>query len=899
MHFFRPRSKSPVAQPVVKASSSSKGSEKRSSLPIASGDLPPSHPSSTHHYHHSHSNSIGSTSSVNGSQNKVHLPLQSTEVGQRRDGMEPSVTQLHNMIPANAPPAPGRESNSKKHEHGRDHRSAQGGGALPLPARSRSRGGKVSSSRSPAPLSPGVGAGAGRRHSASPTTAGPSSTSAPSPSRYLIKGVESHVFLTFLPKSFVITPPSTSSPYTSIRWERNPPKGEEEGEEEKIAGKHHGGSSQSGGESSGGHSSSSPNFKVTRAHAHPNPKTFYDEVIAPCVANSLAGQSYIFLVNGPVESGRSATIYGSNHGTMKGIVELTADDLLRRAAKRKEAALAVAGSIESGERDGGQAAARKATPSPMRSTAPHASGGVGGGSAVGDASASLSGLTVTYSAFTTRGKEMTETAPTPMLVASTDPATQMEETNRKDHKNGLGDGMHTPGSPRCETAPTAPGAADALLSTNAASASVLQMVPGRPVPLVPFPPPLGAFPLAYMQLLESGASSVVVPEKRRSEASCMIQFQVYAPVDTHGTTRSFATLTFIDVAPFTVPLSSEVAHLVTTIRRVAGMDATSPPDFKGTALTSLLEPALTGGSVTLMNITTISGRSDLFEPAQVALHFASSMTRIQQVLLLTHLRPPRWLFEAGQSLEARIRRLREEVEATQYEKGVQDYYETVQKWLNKNVNEEAEVLAAELSRETEMAREHVASEASRWIADLQQEMNQWTEKSQAEVKLLKTIEDQYGHEVSQLEIVKHRLNTVKEDAHAVEFSAARRLSETRLAITQLEGSDGLQKQEWNQCQKSLLLFQTKINDLNQMLRRYAEDLQGACVSYRYAKEFSTYKHRREALEEELVAVSKLASQRHENWKIKRERRSKIARLEVLEKRVQTLRAQLPGAEKLF
>lgn len=402
-----------------------------------------------------------------------------------------------------------------------------------------------------------------------------------------------------------------------------------------------------------------------------------------------------------------------------------------------------------------------------------------------------------------------------------------------------------------------------------------------------------------MQLLESAAKSVVVPEKRRSEASYVIQFQVYAPIDTHGTTRSFATLTFIDMAPLTVPLSSEVAHLVTTIRRAAGMDPTSPPDFKGTALTSLLEPALTGGSVTLVNITTISGRSDLFQPAQLALDFASSMTRIQQVLLLTHLRPPRWLFEAGQSLEARIRRLREEVEATQYEKGVQDYYETVQKWLNKNVNEEAENLADQLSRETEVACEHVASEASRWITDLQREVDQWTEKSKAEMKLLKSVEDQYDHEVNQIETLKHTLNTVKERIHEVELEAARRVSETRLAITQLEGSDGMQKQEWNQFQKSLQLYQTKINDLHHVLRRYVEDLQGACASYRYAKEFSTFKRRREELEEELVAVSKLASQRHESWKIKRERRSKMARLEVLEKRVQTLRAQLPGAEKLF
>lgn len=929
MHFFRPRSKSPVIQPPTQSNSSQKSSGRVPNSPVSPAE-PQHSPQHSHHHHHHYSNSIGATSSLNDSQGGSYGSLLTSEVERGGDAAA-SVASAHRMQRSSPPASPGGESNSKKFlEDGDPHvqnryRGGGGGDGLSYARHQKGRSGAGGSfSRSPIPRPPAASGTLGKGSPSVSSGAPPALTSSPGPtSRYLVKGVESHVRLTSHRDSFSISLPSTSSAaYTSIHWERRPTRREEGTQWKGGLPKEKGGSGvMSGGKEEGGNSSAHGknedrssrcrDFQVTQVHSQISTPAFYEEVVAPCVANSLAGQSYVFLVNGPPESGRSQTMYGAAHPAEKGIVELAARDLLQRAGKRREAAVAAARAAEGGNRALSPApptlmsGMRTVSPSrPPTGSLPHSSSGGGtSSSGVVDVGASLAGLTVTYSAFLTRGSSMTETAPIPVLVPSTFAAMPPGKRNAKEAGERTaapqGGPNGSPGhpislpvtssvhasSPTCTPPPT---------STDARSCTVTQMLSGQPVHLIPFPPPLGAFPLAHMQLLESAEKAVVLPEKKHSETSCIIQFQVYAPMETHGTTRSFATLTFIDVAPFTVPLSSEVEHLWATIRRVSGIDTSSPPEFGKTALTSLLEPALTGGSVTLMNISTVSGRPDLYEPGQVALQFASDMTKVQQVLLLTHLRPPRWLFEAGQSLEAKIRLLREEVEAAHYEKGVQDYYETLQRWLDKNINEEAEHLADNLSRETEAAREHLASETFRWIKDLEQQIAELSEETTREKKSLEAVEDDCRYQAQQLEVLTSSLNAAKEKIHEVELEAARRVSETRLAITQLETSEALQKQEWNQFSKSLQSYQSKIHDLEAVLRRYAEDLQKACASYRYAKQLATYKRRREDLEEELVAVSKIASQRHESWKIKRERRSKMARIEALEKRVEALRGQLSG-----
>lgn len=965
MHFFRPRSRSPVIQssPQGGSTSSSNSHHHHTSggggSRTSSGNAPTSpfpspgdspHPQYSHPHHHS--NSIGgSTSSLNDSQGRVHYSQSHSEGGQQEDAHS-SVISVHRFHPSSPSLASEKELSSKNYHQGKDKRSQQGyggggeGGLPPLNSQQGKSGG-TSCSRSPVPLPPMGSSTFGKgKSSVSP---------APTP-RYLIKGVESHVRVVAHPDSFAVSLPSTaSSSYTSITWSRYN-REKIEGDKEEGGGGDAGaekremmtksnregtqiseekrdpnGSSGNGGQGTGSSSSCGKNvdeqngprtFQVTRVHCHSSTDIFYQKVVAPCVANSLAGQSYIFLVNGPPESGRSQTMYGVPHHKEKGIVELTAQDLLQRAEKQKEAALAAAGVAEAGG-VGTTAPTTPTTPtmtttSPgMRSGSPsplparsisHGSPRGADGTGMEDVKASLSGLTVTYSAFLTRGKTIIETAPIPVLVQSSDATilSNAKASEKQKSQSGVDQRVLTasPGvsaslpassssaSPSLSSPATHDGVPTSTSATRPQASVTIQMLAKQPVPLVLFPAPLGVFPLAHMQLLESAAKSVVIPAVKHSDTSCAIQFQVYAPIDTHGTTRSFATLTFIDVTAFTAPPSREVEHLMATIRRVAGIDTSSPPDFAGTALTSILEPALTGGSVTLMNITAVSGRRDLFDPAQVALQFASDITQVQQVLLLTHLRPPRWLFEAGQSLEARIRLLREEVEAAHYEKGVHDYYKTLEKWLDKNINEEAERLADDLSRQTEAAREQVASGATEWIKDLQQRIEELTEKISRERKSLLTMEEESNYQMERLETLNRSVNAAKEKVHEAELETARRVSETRLELAQLEISDALQKQEWNQFSKSVQSYHSKIHELEDVLHRYAKDVQSACVSYRYAREFMAYKRKREDLEEELVAVSKLASQRHENWKMKRERRSKMGRLEILENNIKALRAQL-------
>jgi hypothetical protein len=114
---------------------------------------------------------------------------------------------------------------------------------------------------------------------------------------------------------------------------------------------------------------STDTFTVSRVHRGVTNGDLFAEVVLPCVSNAFSGQSFTFLVVGPRDSGRSITLYGNPRVSETGILQLTAEELLR-AAPAHEATITRSHFIVEGERihdalDGDRDVAVHEFPSPV------------------------------------------------------------------------------------------------------------------------------------------------------------------------------------------------------------------------------------------------------------------------------------------------------------------------------------------------------------------------------------------------------------------------------------------------------------------------------------------------------------------------------------------------------
>lgn len=415
---------------------------------------------------------------------------------------------------------------------------------------------------------------------------------------------------------------------------------------------------------------------------------------------------------------------------------------------------------------------------------------------------------------------------------------------------------------------------------------LLETVSGEPVRCEEFPPPLGLLPLPTMRLLESAEAAVVIPQRKHVDTSCVVQFQVYAPVDGTGR-RAMATLTFVDVAAFRLPLCKEVSHLVETVRRVAGVSAEGgDPGFKETALTTLLESALVG-YVTLVSITTISGRPDLQPAACASLQFAADISRIHQVLMLTHINTPRWLFETGQNLE-QLRVQRERIVQSAYSRGVYDYYQRASHWLLTHVNDVDGGLSR-LLEETEEIRTQVAKEVSAQTAELQEHIQHEEATCRREVEAARVA---YGATAEQFEEVKRldeSIATAEQQISQNDLQNGQRISEIRLAISALEAKTNNRRQAQQQLEKESRLYSLKTGEVAGVLAQYAEDLNYAQCVYVCTTELDGLAKKRARLEGELQVASQVAAHQTDHLRVDRERRSRLSRLTTMLQRVEALR----------
>jgi hypothetical protein len=638
-----------------------------------------------------------------------------------------------------------------------------------------------------------------------PTRAGAASiatTNSPQPQqsavKNILKSVESHVRV-----MSAIERTATSSSCTSIRLQK--PDGD--GSSVSVAlspdGKASASSSQLSSQNTGGGGTGwSQPFNVTRVHRGGSTNRFYDEVIAPCVSNCTSGQSYVFLVNGPPESGRSQTLYGSPHHNELGLVELAAADLLERMSSSGKL-------IMRHHRGGGN-----------KENDPNRTQNNNNGREEGSEVAMTGGITVTYSAFTTRGSKMVET-----------------ETN-------------------------------------------------EPVPLVEFPPPLGLVPLPQMRLLEDASRAVLLPERKHVDTSCAIQFHVYAPVDSTGR-RSMATLTFVDVAAIREPLCKEVGHLIETVERVAGVaSGGGDPAFKETKLTTLLEPALVG-YITLVSITTISGRPDLYDSSCTALRFATNISRIHQVLMLTHINAPRWIFDTGVSLE-QLRMQRDQLMKEHYQRGVYDYYETATRWLRHNVGD-IDGSIEHLLEETAVVRKAVAREVEEQSKALQASIAAEDANCRAEVEAARSAYDATAQQFEEVRRLDEAITALQQRISQTDMQSAQRISEMRLEISALEAKANNQRQQLQQVEKEMKLYILKTNEVSETLGKYAEEARYGQGTYAMAHELTELSRKRRRLESDLELASRVAQRTTDTMRVDRERRSRISRLSAMQQRVQSLR----------
>ncbi|KPA83636.1 hypothetical protein ABB37_01904 [Leptomonas pyrrhocoris] len=627
----------------------------------------------------------------------------------------------------------------------------------------------------------------------------------------ILKSVESHVRI-----MSAVERTATSSNCTSIRLQ----KPDSDGGASAASSPDQKGSSSSqpssqstanagGGVGGSGSGRWSESFNVTRVHRGGATNRFYEEVVAPCVSNCTSGQSYVFLVNGPPESGRSQTLYGSPHHNELGLVELAAADLLERMSSSGKV-------IMRNHRDGGGNKENDLSKAQSNNANSNNNNGREDGSEV----TMTGGITVTYAAFTTRGARMVET-----------------ETS-------------------------------------------------EPVPLVEFPPPLGYVPLPQMRLLEDASRAVLLPERKHVDTSCVIQFHVYAPVDSTGR-RSMATLTFVDVAAIREPLCKEVAHLIETVERVAGVASSGgDPNFKETKLTTLLEPALVG-YVTLVSITTLSGRPDLYDSSCTALRFASNISRIHQVLMLTHINAPRWIFDTGVSLE-QLRMQRDQLMAEHYQRGVYDYYETATRWLRQNVGD-IDGSVQHLLDETAVVRKDVAREVEEQSKELQASIAAEEANCRAEVEAARAAYDATSHQFEEVRRLDEAIAALQQRLSQTDMQSAQRISEMRLEISALEAKANNQRQQLQQIEKEMKLYVLKTNEVSETLSKYAEEARYGQGTYAMAHELTDLGRKRRRLESDLELASRVAQRTTDTMRVDRERRSRISRLSAMQQRVQSLR----------
>jgi hypothetical protein len=596
---------------------------------------------------------------------------------------------------------------------------------------------------------------AGASSSAPPTTRGVPSAQPRPAANALLRSVECHVRLLQAPENVSVLR-DKSQPFTQFEFCR------------------------SGGV--GGPLSSNSKFQCTSLHSMTSNKDFFDNVVRPCIANAVGGQSYTFLVCGPPSSGRSQTLYGVA-GRDPGMLELTARELLAL------------------------------------------------GASTSDLSASV---TTTYSSFVCMGTSIV------------DSPTQAEALVRE------------------------------------------------------FPPPLGTIALPTMTLLADPLAVANQPKLKITYAhsSSFTQFHVYRSLNTqelknggnsngHPTNGAcakyaMAVITFIDLAAFSVPVPPDVQGLVSLVTSL--VSGSSDVNFRQSKLTELLEQSLVGPT-TLVAIGNVSAKPDLQEPAANMLRFLMKLAQLNQILMLLQLQVPKWVGDTGAAM-CSLSQQQSVVVQRAYERGVADFFTVASGVAGRLSN--AQGTFSEVVREAEDVRQDVRQQTAAQMHILQRSIDASHRDAEAKASVAKLGHDETARQIQELSALGDKICGLEQEIAQCDFKAEHRVAELRLHVDDLSSTTTSRRREREIYDQERQDHQGCAAEFEMSAAKFLDDMHFLQRRHSLSAESDALAAKKSRLEDDLNLASRSAHTSNEAHRLERERRSKVARVTLLEAKVHNI-----------
>jgi hypothetical protein len=429
-----------------------------------------------------------------------------------------------------------------------------------------------------------------------------------------------------------------------------------------------------------------------------------------------------------------------------------------------------------------------------------------------------------------------------------------------------------------------------------------------------FPPPLGTIAMPSMALLTDPLAVASQPKLKvaYSHASSFTQFHVYRSLNTEqdlkpaaaaansssnsyssaatssssssgGAKYAMSVLTFIDVAAFSAPtLPPDLQCLTNLVTNL--VSGGSDVNFRQCRLTQLLEQSLVGPA-TLVGIGNISAKPELQQPAGAMLRFLMSLLRMNQVLMLLQLQVPRWVTETSAAMDVLCRQQQLVVQRS-YERGVSDFFAAASSVASRMCD------ANEMFLECVRSAEDVRADVRRQVTDRVRELQGTIAHSAAEIEsaatITKALREQTDRGNQELQVVEERIAKMQQDIAQCDFNADHRVTELRLHVDDLANATAGRRGELDGHKQDCQDHLASAAEYEQSARKFLGDLEFVQRHHSLAHEINELAAKKRRLEEDLELASRAAHTTNEAHRLERQRRSKMARVTLLEAKVNTI-----------
>ena len=429
-----------------------------------------------------------------------------------------------------------------------------------------------------------------------------------------------------------------------------------------------------------------------------------------------------------------------------------------------------------------------------------------------------------------------------------------------------------------------------------------------------FPPPLGTMPLPQMNLLTDPTAVAAQPKLKVTYAhsSSFSQFHVYRSLSTadfNGGSKAanngaavggpaggpsalanatgnnkyaMSVLTFIDVAAFASPMPADLQILMSLVRSL--VTGGSDVNFKQTRLTQLLEQSLVGPT-TLVGIGTISAKSEFQESASIMMRFLQDLNKINQVLMLMQLQVPKWLTETGAGLDG-LARQRASLMQRSYERGVGDFFTIAAGVSSRLANVEGafdDVLA-----ESEATLREVQEQAHQKITSINREIESVAKENDGLALKAKSQHDENAKQMLELGHWDEKIAALEQHIAQCDYNADHRVVEMKLQVDDLANVSTSRRRERELFDNERLDHVASSKDYDQSTAKYLDDLTFLQRHFQMSCEHEQLSSKKQRLEMDLDLASRTAHNSNETHRLERERRSKVARVTLLEAKVSNI-----------